>query len=216
VAEERFDELDRRWPRSDFLSQVREVCRLHLAKDPLTRDAEIEELEEVDGVRSDHLVVSYHRGPWPKRLLVGAYEGSVGSEDVNRFRSEICDRHNVDEPELVYRGSLAANEVVDQAKRRGVWLPPFSEYQQVWDNSRYLRKQTADLLADPDYPLDLHVDKRWAPLGAPAPQAAPSGRRPARRSTGPSRRPARRSTAWSGSCRKQSIRIARWRTMPRG
>ena len=170
VAEERFDELDKRRLRSDFLSQVREVCRLHLAKDPLTRDAEIEELEEVDGVRFDHLVVSYHRGPWPKRLLVGAYEGSVGSEDVDRFRSAICDRHNVDEPELVYRGSLAANEVVDQAERRGVWLRPFSEYQQVWDNSRYLRKQTEDLLADTDYPLDLHVDKRWAPLGEDEPR----------------------------------------------
>ena len=58
MAEERFDELDKRRLRSDFLSQVREVCRLHLAKDPLTRDAEIEELEEVDGVRFDHLVVS--------------------------------------------------------------------------------------------------------------------------------------------------------------
>jgi hypothetical protein len=74
AAEERFDELDKRRLRSDFLSQVREVCRLHLAKNPLTRDAEIEELEDVDGVRFDHLVVSYHRGPWPKRLLVGAYE----------------------------------------------------------------------------------------------------------------------------------------------
>ncbi len=59
--------------------------------------------------------------------------------------------------------------MVDQAKRRGVWLRPFSEYQQVWDHSRYLRKQTADLLADTDYPLDLHVDKRWAPLGEDEP-----------------------------------------------
>jgi len=103
-------------------------------------------------------------------LLVGAYEGSVGSEDVDRFRSAVCDRHNVDEPELVYRGSLAANEVVDHAAGMGVWLRPFSEYQQVWDHSRYLRKQTADLLADMDYPLDLHVDKRWAPLGEDEPR----------------------------------------------
>ena len=75
VAEERFDELDKRRLRSDFLSQVREVCRLHLAKDPLTRDAEIEELEEVDGVRFDHLVVSYHRGPWLKRFAGRSLRG---------------------------------------------------------------------------------------------------------------------------------------------
>ncbi len=73
MAEERFDELDKRRLRSDFLSQVREVCRLHLAKDPLTRDAEI---EEVDGVRFDHLVVSYHRGPWHR--LAPAVDQRVG------------------------------------------------------------------------------------------------------------------------------------------
>ncbi|MGH8902467.1 MAG: hypothetical protein ACRDYA_12510 [Egibacteraceae bacterium] len=42
--------------RADFLGKVREVCRLHLAKDPATNDAEIEE-RKGDGRHVDYLLV---------------------------------------------------------------------------------------------------------------------------------------------------------------
>jgi chromosomal replication initiation ATPase DnaA len=39
----------------------------------------------------------------------------------------------------------------------------------VWDPSRYVERQTQELRADRDYPLDRYVDKHWAPLGKEQP-----------------------------------------------
>lgn len=55
------------------------------------------------------------------------------------------------------------------AEDAGIWLRPYADYQRVWDHERYLRRQSAELTRNREYPLDLHVDKRWAPLGEPAP-----------------------------------------------
>jgi hypothetical protein len=151
---------------SDFLSEVREVCRLHLAKDPDTRDAEImERTATIGGIRLDHLVVSARRGPWEERFVVGTYEGQVTADVLERFRTVVCGPQQVVRADLVQRFTQLVPELWETAVASGIWLRTWAEYQQVWDHTGYMRRQSADLRADPAYPLDLHIDKHWAPLG---------------------------------------------------
>jgi hypothetical protein len=162
-----FDPSDPGGSRHDFLSQVREVCRLRLEQEPDKSDAEITERELAvdDGGRLDYLLVSYARGPFLKRWVVGAHDGPMTRDVLERFASSVCVEHPSEpEPELIYRGPPADDRLVREATDRQIYLRSFSDYQWSWQPKGYLKAQTADLLADPDYPLDLHVDKSWAPL----------------------------------------------------
>lgn len=157
-------DVDRRGP--DFLSEVREVCRLRVDQDRSTAGAEIIEREERDGEGFDHLIVRYTRGPWTKELLVGALDGPLGSTGVARFQDAVCAHTSTDrEPELVYRGPTADPDAVSAAAVHRIWLRSFAEYQQLWDHAGYVAAQTRRLRADPEYPLPQHVDKRWSELG---------------------------------------------------
>jgi NACHT domain/Pentapeptide repeats (8 copies) len=159
--------------RHDFLSQVREVCRLRLEQEPDKSDAEITERELAvdDGGRLDYLLVSYARGPFLKRWVVGAHDGPMTRDVLERFASSVCVEHRSEpEPELIYRGPPADAMLVRAATDRQIYLRCFSDYQWSWQPKGYLKAQTADLLADPDYPLDLHVDKSWAPLDEDEPR----------------------------------------------
>lgn len=143
-------DVDRRGP--DFLSEVREVCRLRVDQDRSTAGAEIIEREERDGEGFDHLIVRYTRGPWTKELLVGALDGSLGSTGVARFHDAVCARTRTDrEPELVYRG-LASPDAVSTAAEHRIWLRSFAEYQQLWDHAGYVAAQTQRLRGRPGVP----------------------------------------------------------------
>ncbi|MGH3809934.1 MAG: hypothetical protein ACRDRU_25600 [Pseudonocardiaceae bacterium] len=163
------------WPGSDFLSQVREVCRLRTDQDRSTSGAEIlERSRGAAGVEFDHLVVCYTRGPWTKELVVGVCDGPASAETVTHFRDAVCAHITTErEPELVYRGPADAG-AEHAAREHGIWLRDFAEYQHVWEHHRYLAAQTQRLRADPEYPLQRHVDKRWSELG----EATPTRPRP--------------------------------------
>lgn len=165
--EKRLDGLDGGWRGRDFLSQVREVCRLRTDQNSLTRGAEIlERSRGVGGAEFDHLVVRYTRGPWTKELVVGVCEGPANAEAVARFRDAVCAHvATAEEPELVYRGEPANPDLDRVAREHHIWLQSFAEYQRVWEHHSYLDKQTRRLRADPEYPLRRHVDKRWSELG---------------------------------------------------
>ena len=157
---------------ADFLGEVHEVCRLHVAQDPATRDADITELTvpAPDGLRLDHLVVSYRRGPWEERFVVGAHEGRVTAEVLDQFRRTVCQpHHGYARAELVQRFAELDGDLCQAAAAARIWLRSWPEYQRVWDHAPYVARQSDDLRADPAYPLDLHIDKRWAPLGEQQP-----------------------------------------------
>jgi len=158
-------DVERRGP--DFLSQVREICRLRVDQDRSTAGAEIVERSRGrDGEAFDHLVVRYTRGPWTRDLLVGAHDGPLGAGDVARFHDGVC-VHTQTElgPELVHRGP--ASPEAFSAAGDAIWLRSFDEYQQVWHHHDYVATQTRRLHADPAYPLARHVDKRWSELDDP-------------------------------------------------
>src|SRR5262249_31074540 len=152
--------------RPDFLSQVREVCRLRMDQDRSTADAEIVERDRgADGVAFDHLVVRYTRGPWTKELVVGAVDGIPSADDVRSFHDAVCSRITTErEPERVYRARRAGSGAAGAADERRIWLRSFAEYQDVWDHGGYVAARTRRLQANADYPLDKHVDKRWSEL----------------------------------------------------
>ncbi|MGH4007345.1 MAG: NACHT domain-containing protein [Pseudonocardiaceae bacterium] len=164
--EKRLDGLDGGWRGHDFLSQVREVCRLRTDQDRSTAGAEIiERSRGADGAEFDHLVVRYTRGPWNKELLVGVCDGPADADAVARFRDAVCAHVPTERyPELVYRG-LTSTDAEHAAREHHIWLRSFAEYQHVWEHHDYLAAQTRRLRADPDYPLIRHVDERWSELG---------------------------------------------------
>jgi hypothetical protein len=122
-SEKRLDGLDGGWRGPDFLSQVREVCRLRTDQDRSTSGAEIiERSRGADGAEFDHLVVRYTRGPWTKELVVGVCDGPANTEAIARFRDSVC-AHVITErePELVYRGPTSAS-TEHAAREHHIWL----------------------------------------------------------------------------------------------
>ena len=88
---QRLDRIDAEWRGPDFLSQVREVCRLRTDQDRSTSGAEIIERNSgAERTEFDHLVVRYTRGPWTKELVVGVCDGPASAEAVARFRDAVC------------------------------------------------------------------------------------------------------------------------------
>ncbi|MBA3574874.1 MAG: NACHT domain-containing protein, partial [Pseudonocardiales bacterium] len=164
---QRLDRIDAEWRGPDFLSQVREVCRLRTDQDRSTSGAEIIERNRgADRAEFDHLVVRYTRGPWTKELVVGVCDGPASAEAVARFRDAVCAHVPTErEPELVYRGGPASLDAEQVAREHRIWLRDFAEYQHVWEHRSYLAAQTQRLHADSEYPLRRHVDKRWSELG---------------------------------------------------
>jgi hypothetical protein len=65
--DKRLDRTEAGWRGPDFLSRVREVCRLRTDQDRSTSGAEIIERSHGEsGTEFDHLVVRYTCGPWTK------------------------------------------------------------------------------------------------------------------------------------------------------
>ena len=149
---------------------MREVCRLRVDQDRSTLKAEITERSAAHGVEFDHLVVPINRGLFPKEVVVGAHDGVVGPETLERFLRVVGSDRNLESAELVHTGPVDP-ALVGAARQAGVWLRSFAEYQQVWDHRDYLRTQTRLLTGDTaEYPLHLHVDKHWSDLGEDEPR----------------------------------------------
>ncbi|MGH8908457.1 MAG: pentapeptide repeat-containing protein [Egibacteraceae bacterium] len=155
---------ENRRSRREFLSEVREVCRLRWAKDPANWDVEIAERTGGGGrIDIDHLVVSCRRGYQVQQHVVGVHEGRVTIEMAQHFLSGVRREYGARQrPELVCRDSAEPQDRDLSAVAPGVTLWRFEDYQQVWDCTGYLQRQTAQLQADLDYPLDGYVEKRWA------------------------------------------------------
>ncbi|MEV4145114.1 pentapeptide repeat-containing protein [Amycolatopsis sp. NPDC049691] len=151
----------------DLLTRVAEVCRLYWAKqDHPGADAREEETER-DGCPINYVRVSYGDNYFTEHAIVGTHDGPVDADTVARFARFFDEHDEVRSPrDLVFRGEQPGNAIIEAARDHRIRLRSFTGYQDtLWNYSSYLREQTERLLKDAAYPLDRHVDKRWALLG---------------------------------------------------
>jgi WD40 repeat protein/3',5'-cyclic AMP phosphodiesterase CpdA len=145
--------------RDDFLDRVAEVCRLR------DRDAEVTRVRST-GSGLDYLRVTVPGDLAARQRPVGACAGGASREEVERFAAEVHDRYREADPlvqsELVYGGERASDALVELARRRGVHLVSFMEYQGLLDLRGYVHRLRGRLLADPLYPPGLYVRQRYA------------------------------------------------------
>jgi 3',5'-cyclic AMP phosphodiesterase CpdA len=142
-------------PRHDtFLMRVAQVCRLRHPQ------ADIVPHTQPPG-SVPYLRVTLPDDIWVRTYPVGVREHGLTSADVERFRQEVDARYRANDPrmlsELVYGGPCVDQALVQEARRQGIRLQSFVEYQGLLDFSHYLQRQTQRLQNDPVYPSSLYV-----------------------------------------------------------
>ncbi|HEU0087724.1 MAG TPA: trypsin-like peptidase domain-containing protein [Pseudonocardiaceae bacterium] len=97
---------------------------------------------------------------WP----VGVVDGEVTEERLRPF-VQVHLRFASADPavrsELVYSGAPAAEEMVAHARRQGVRLRSFLDYQGLIDLRPLVARQAERISADPIYPAELYVPQRY-------------------------------------------------------
>ncbi|HEY3896423.1 MAG TPA: TIR domain-containing protein [Pseudonocardiaceae bacterium] len=138
-------------PQGLLLSRIEEVCRTRYERVKIRR-VETE---------PPHLLITRQEEDFNPQWRIGAHVGELSGEVVDDFLRY--------EPgpgsELVYEGPAPAQELREEALRRGVRLRSFTEFQGLLDLSGYLDRQTTRLRNDPVYPPGLYVPQRFRELG---------------------------------------------------
>src|SRR5262249_53178801 len=109
---------------------------------------------------------------WP----VGVIDGDVTAEDLDAFAAGVHAEFAAADPQvrsqLVYTGAPAGDDLVARARRTGVWLRSFVEYQGLLDLRPLAASQAGRLAGDQLYPPELYVPQRYRLLDDP-PSATP-------------------------------------------
>lgn len=148
-------------PTSEFFNRVLTVCRLR----EKSRGHEIEvHLSYAPSPFGAVAEISYvDRGTVQLRALA-AIDGTLSRDALDTFHERIHKRYEATArgtvSELVYGGEPPAPEVERQARRRGIHVKSFSEYQGLIDFRAYLEQQTQRLKDDKIYPPSLYVPQR--------------------------------------------------------
>ncbi|MGH3781103.1 MAG: TIR domain-containing protein [Pseudonocardiaceae bacterium] len=139
-------------PQSLLLDRIEEVCESRYERVKIRR-VETE---------PPHLLITRQEEDFNPQWRVGAHVGELSRDTVEGFLHY--------EPgsgsELVYQGPAPAQELREEALRRGVRLRSFTEFQGLLDLSGYINRQTTRLYHDPIYPPGLYVPQRFRELGS--------------------------------------------------
>ena len=150
-----------REPVDDFLSRVAEATRANFPQATVTPRPHAGYLRV-----SDPLPDSAGAEQWP----VGAVDGPATEECVGRFVDEVHAKFASADPsvrsEFVYAGPPAPEALVADARRRGVRLRSFVDYQGLLDLRPLVERQTSRLANDQIYPPGLYVPQRYRVMGA--------------------------------------------------
>ncbi len=109
--------------------------------------------------------------------IIAAIEQAITEQLVEQYQAEVELRFRQQDPllhsTLIHSGAPAPVELSQAARRRGVVLTSFGEYQRLFDFGPYLEKQTRRLDGDLVYPPALYVDQpaRWSLAGGREEQA---------------------------------------------
>ncbi len=95
----------------------------------------------------------------------GVVDGEVTSEELESFTQRVHRQFASADPsvqsELVYCGGPASNELVIEARRHGVRLRSFVDYQGMIELRPLAARQAERLATDPIYPAELYVPQRY-------------------------------------------------------
>ncbi|MGH4024393.1 MAG: NACHT domain-containing protein, partial [Pseudonocardiaceae bacterium] len=102
---------------------------------------------------------------WPVGVVDGEISGAELESFVQGVHRQFASADSTVPSELVYRGHPAAENLVAEARRQGVRLRSFVDYQGLVDLGPLVARQAERLATDPIYPAQLYVPQRYRELG---------------------------------------------------
>ncbi|MEU9989430.1 TIR domain-containing protein [Streptomyces sp. NPDC048045] len=138
-------------PAEILLARVTEVCR--------TRH-EGAQIRQVDGP-VPQLLVTWSQSGFVRQQRVAVHTGTPTAQDIDRFVALVHAADSETEAELVHDGRPPAGELRDAARRRGVRVRSFTEFQGLLDLRAYVAAQSERLRTDPRYPPGMYLPQRY-------------------------------------------------------
>lgn len=144
-------------PRLDLLDRVAEVCQVRYS------DAQVSRVEgRAD--RPPYIRITYREEGFEKQVRIGACVGEFDTPEVDAFVARVHAAESDPDAELVCLGSVPDARVRDHARRNGVRLRTFIEFQGLIDLREYVAAQTERLQRDLVYPPAQYVPQRFRDL----------------------------------------------------
>ncbi|MCK9902780.1 TIR domain-containing protein [Frankia sp. Cpl3] len=137
-------------PAEELLEQVAEVCRVSNERARIRR---------VDG-EAPHLVVTRPGDGVTPVVRIGAHVGELTHTDLERFADRVRALDPDGETELICSVPPSPGLRLE-AKRWGIRLRSFLEFQGLLDLREFVARQSADIAADRRYPPSLYVPQRF-------------------------------------------------------
>ena len=148
-----------------FIARAAEVARIRYAALGEATVTQIEPTVDSPG----HLRVTCQDGMIVSQHPVGVVEGDPNIAIVDRFVERVHRVYAATDAQLasdlVFGGNPAPDDLRDYARRQGVRLVSFIEYQGLLDLRDYLRARSGQLERDPLYPPALYMPQRFRRLG---------------------------------------------------
>ncbi|MFF7455621.1 TIR domain-containing protein [Kitasatospora sp. NPDC008115] len=145
-------------PEEALLARVAEVCR---TRHP---GAQIRPVAGGTG----QLFVTWAESGMVRQQRVAACVGTPTEEEVERFAESVHADGTALDAELVHDGPPPTRELRDRARRRGVRLRSFLEFQGLLDLRGYVAAQTERLATDSQYHPGLYLPQRYRDAERPA------------------------------------------------
>ncbi|MCX4765340.1 TIR domain-containing protein [Streptomyces sp. NBC_01275] len=138
-------------PAEILLARVAEVCR--------TRH-EGAQIRPVAGP-VPQLLVTWTQSGFVRQQRVAVHTGTPTAQDVDRIVALVHAADSQTEAELVHDGPPPARDLRDLARRRGVRVRSFTEFQGLLDLRAYVGAQSERLRTDPRYPPGMYLPQRY-------------------------------------------------------
>ncbi|SED53036.1 WD40 repeat [Streptomyces sp. 2224.1] len=144
-------------PLDELVARVAEVCR--------TRH-DGAQLRRIAG-RPPQLLVTWNESGFVRQQRVGVCHGTPSTEDTDAFLDHVHASDTEPDAELVHDGPAPARELRERARRRGVRIRSFTEFQGLLDLRDYVTAQTERLRTDHRYRPDLYLPQRYREVERP-------------------------------------------------
>ncbi|MGP3951133.1 TIR domain-containing protein [Streptomyces sp. 7N604] len=144
-------------PLDALVARVAEVCR--------TRH-EGAQLRSVPGA-VPQLLVTWSESGFVRQQRVAVCLGTPQAEDVDGFIDHVHASDTEPDAELVHDGPPPPRELRERARRRGVRVRSFSEFQGLLDLRGYVAAQTERLSTDLQYQPSLYLPQRYREIERP-------------------------------------------------